>query len=65
MMCYRDRTFCTHYTDCSSGNTCDRPLTPEVQEAAEKWWGSKDAPIAVFIEKPKCHSSYKTKSIGQ
>jgi hypothetical protein len=44
MMSYKDRTFCcseVHKPD------CDRQLTEEVIQAAIKWWGSEDAPIAV------------------
>ena len=26
---------------------CPIKLTPQVEEAAAKWWGSSDAPIAV------------------
>lgn len=55
MIGYRDRTFCTHYKDCALAEQCTRPLTPEVQKEAEKWWGGKDAPIVVFAEKPDCH----------
>ena len=44
MMCYKDRTYCI-----SKGcqNKCGRKLTDLVKEGAERWWGSKDAPIAV------------------
>jgi len=44
MLCYKDMTFCgskVHKPDCK------RALTPEIIKAAEKWWGSDDAPIAV------------------
>ena len=55
MMCFRDMTFCKHYVDCIKAPDCPRPLTPKVVEDAAKWWGSDDAPIAVFIYKPDCH----------
>jgi len=38
-----DRTFCVN-KECSK--ECGRKLTKEVIEAAHKWWGSEDAPIA-------------------
>lgn len=59
MLCYKDRTFCTYYASCEEGKKCSRALTPEVQAAAEKWWGSDEAPIAVWADYPSC---YKPKS---
>ena len=53
-MCYRDMTFCPYNDDCHSGKDCPRALTDEVWKQAEMWWGSKDAPIAIFTEKPWC-----------
>jgi hypothetical protein len=44
MMCYLDKTFCAS-PDCK--NECGRQLTQEIRDGAEKWWGGKDAPIAV------------------
>ena len=44
MMCFKDRTFCNN-PRCSCN--AERKLTDEVKMAAEKWWGSKDAPICV------------------
>jgi len=64
MLCYRDMTFCVHYKDCTKAPECDRPLTEEVEAAAQEWW-NKDGtaegspPIAVFGEKPDCHSDNK------
>lgn len=44
MMCYKDRTFCVSP---SCTNECGRKLTPEIREAAQKWWGMEgEAPIA-------------------
>ena len=42
MIYYNDTTFCV-----SPGciNKCGRKMTPEVQAAAEKWWGESDPPI--------------------
>lgn len=44
MICYRDMTFCT--AKCAATD-CHRKLTPEVKEAAVKWWGDENAPISV------------------
>ncbi len=57
MICYKDRTFCSHYRDCAAAGTCPRPLTPEVQADAEKWWRDCEGgpPIATFVDKPPCH----------
>lgn len=44
MLCFRDMTFCPVdiYTKCSKADECHRPLTKEVQAAADKWWGDSD-----------------------
>lgn len=58
MICYRDMTFCPFYTDCANASDCHRPLTPEVREAADKWWNNANdhgAPIAQYTQKPWCH----------
>jgi len=52
MMCYKDMTFCPYHEDCSTGEDCDRALTPKVIESAEKWM--KNAPICQYADKPKC-----------
>lgn len=44
MICYKDRTFCAS-PNCK--NDCGRQLTDDIIKSAEKWWGGKDAPIAV------------------
>ena len=54
MICYKDRTFCPFYKDCAKQNECGIALTPKVLEAANKWWGKPDAPIAMFASKPDC-----------
>ena len=65
MICYRDMTFCTYYTSCTHGNTCNRALTPEVIKKADEWWNGGgvlaednedmgEAPISVFAEKSEC-----------
>jgi hypothetical protein len=56
MICYLDKTFCTFYETCDKKNTCSLPLTPQVKANAKKWWGEEGAPIAVFTEKPECHT---------
>lgn len=56
MISYRDMTFCKHHEDCAKAATCHRPLTDEVREKARKWWGGDDVPIAVFGNRPACHS---------
>jgi len=53
-MSYRDRTFCPFWSDCASQNDCGRALTPEVLAAAARWWGSTDAPICQYAERPSC-----------
>jgi hypothetical protein len=66
MLAYKDMTFCTFYKDCTQAKACRRPLTPEVQAQAEKWWRGNgielgpectptEAPIAVFVTPPPCH----------
>lgn len=43
MMCFRDKVFCNakeHRPE------CDRRWTPELQEAADRWWGGPGAPVA-------------------
>jgi hypothetical protein len=59
MICYRDRTFCPFYTDCIHGDVCKAALTPQVKKDAELWWGSEEAPIAVWKDRPHCFSEVK------
>lgn len=44
MMCYKDMTFCRAVCE---NSLCHRQYTPEVSEAARKWWGDDGAPIAL------------------
>lgn len=44
MICYRDATFCASPT---CRDKCGRKLTREIQDAAKRWWGNDNAPIAV------------------
>ena len=56
MIHYRDMTFCTHYKSCKDGVGCERALTNELMEKADKWWGGKkwEAPICTFVGRPEC-----------
>ena len=51
MTCYRDMTFCI--AACAY-TPCYHKLTPEVEEAAARWWGSSNAPIAVSDYSDTC-----------
>lgn len=44
MICFMDTTYCVS-PHCK--NDCGRQLTKEIENAAEKWWGKKGAPIAM------------------
>jgi hypothetical protein len=61
MIGFRDMTFCDHWRDCAKAAKCHRPLTPEVEAAARRWWGKDSAPIAVFTDKPGCHEAQEIK----
>ena len=54
MICYRDRTFCPFWKDCRLGSECSRALTQEVKDAAAKWWGDENPPIAFYVDEPDC-----------
>ena len=54
MICYQDKTFCPFYSECESGESCDRALNKKIIDCAKKWWGSDGAPIMQFAEKPEC-----------
>ena len=56
MIGYRDMTFCTYYETCKEGGSCNRALTQQVQDDADKWWGKEGAPICMYIDMPSCHS---------
>lgn len=45
MICYLDRTFCIRGEGC----TCPewRRYTPEIQAAADRWFGEPGAPVAM------------------
>lgn len=57
MICYKDKTFCA--SDCKN-NLCHRFFGPEQSAAAEKWWGSKSAPVA-FMDCSNGCFGYMTK----
>jgi hypothetical protein len=38
---------------------CFRALTPVVKIAANIWWGSDDAPISIYVDKPSCFKQKK------
>jgi hypothetical protein len=52
---YKDITFCQESTCARFGKNCSRSLTPEMEDAAKRWWGSDDAPISVFTGRPDCY----------
>lgn len=43
MISFKDRSFCS--SRCAN-QTCPRFFTDELHEAASKWWGGDDAPVA-------------------
>lgn len=43
MICYKDRSYCGSKVE---EHTCGREFTEEDAIDAEKWWGSKDYPVA-------------------
>lgn len=54
MICYRDMTFCI--AKCATVD-CSRKYTPEVQAAADEWWGGindQGGPVAVSDFSPTC-----------
>ncbi len=53
-MCYKDKTFCK-FNECAKWSNCHRSLTPKITSDAIKWWGSKDALISIFTNKPDCY----------
>ena len=61
MICYKDKTFCPFYKACKESKQCGRALTDDVIKAAHAWWGSDEAPICVYGEKPDCFKEKKCK----
>lgn len=54
MIGYKDMTFCPFWPECKAGTTCPRAFTDAVKQAAAAWWGSDDAPIALYASEPRC-----------
>jgi hypothetical protein len=52
---YKDITFCQESSCAKFGKGCPRSFTPEVEDAAKRWWGSDEAPISVFTGRPDCY----------
>jgi hypothetical protein len=54
-MVFRDMTFCES-RDCARwGKDCLRGYTQEVHQAAIRWWGDENYPIALMIGRPYCY----------
>jgi hypothetical protein len=58
MICYLDRTFCPFHEGCKDGGKCPKALTDDIKEGAARWWGSKSAPVAVFMNPPGCFKEF-------
>lgn len=50
MMCYKDMTFCSYWTDCRDAEGCSRPLTKRIEQRAKE----VNLPICRFKDKPDC-----------
>jgi len=49
-LCYLDRAFCDASTEGRCINTsCYRFFGPDQRAAAERWWGSSEAPVAFLV----------------
>jgi hypothetical protein len=55
MMCYKDRTWCTFWTNCKNAPQCEHKLKLSDIDAAREWWGGDNPPICQFKEKPDCY----------
>jgi len=60
MICYKDKTFCTYWLQCKDGYACNRALTPQVKEDADRWWKGfkhpeEEPPIAIYGSPPSCY----------
>jgi len=51
MIGFRDKTFCA--AACENAD-CHRNVTPEVEAAAERWWGGPGAPMAMADFSGRC-----------
>lgn len=52
-MTFRDRTFCSSSPQCAN-TQCTRHFGEAAREAARKWWGSDDAPVAFANYRETC-----------
>ena len=59
MICYQDCTFCPYHAECNKGEDCAIAYTDEVKLEAQAWWGSDDAPVCLFAERPECFEEVK------
>lgn len=55
MMCYKDRTWCSHSFMCEN-SSCDRRLNGEELRQAVEWWGGIDFPAS--------YTDFKTDDCG-
>lgn len=61
MLTYLGRAFCT--AKCLTLD-CPRNVTPEVQAAAEKWWGGPDAPMTFMSLYKTCDAHHPAPEEG-
>ena len=61
MTCYKDMTFCKAES-CKHFKYCRSAYTEEVKIGAEKWWGSKEAPVAFYTSVPDCYEKGEEKN---
>ena len=54
MPCFKDHVWCPFWATCTDGPTCEVALTEDILNQAEVWWGSKNAPVSQYLEKPGC-----------
>lgn len=64
MICYRDTTFCASEV---TEHTCGREFTEQDAINAEKWWGSKDYPVAYmkFCEEEPSEKSEERETLDK
>lgn len=55
MICYKDKTFCSFFKECSKGHDCHRALTIDVINNALK----SNLPVCEFSNKPDCFIDIK------
>ena len=65
MICYKDKTFCSEETCAEFGDgegKCSRSFTTATKDAAIMWWGSEEAPVSMFGERPDCYKEVKNEN---